>query len=352
MTSTILSTDPPFFSIGPQLPVESNALAELITRAFAADRTFGERRAIIESYIPALILAGTESGRALSLVARASDGRALGHALWYPYRTSVRGRLLDAWCLAPLAVDPDFSRRGIGSALMRASIAELESRGASLAFLLGHDGYYPRFGFKTGMFGQVGVLPYTSDRAKTIEEGPALRAPRPSDESALRDLWRSCFEGVDFALEPERGFMPWMAWASGVAASVLEVGGAVRAYARYRHAPGEYGRASDFLLFLAADAASAELLLAALGRGAGAKVPFLPLHPRSAVAMRLFPDGFDSLIKPFSAAMVRPLRCSSKADNSDVASAVEAYCEGVASGSAAPGIPLFPPIFDSDDRGC
>ena len=37
---------------------------------------------------------------------------------------------------------------GVGSALMRAVIAEAEARGEPLVVLQGHPGYYPRFGFE------------------------------------------------------------------------------------------------------------------------------------------------------------------------------------------------------------
>jgi predicted N-acetyltransferase YhbS len=136
------------FFIGRQDPSESNALAELIIRAFAADKTWGERRTVFEPYIPALLSSGAEAGRALSLVARAPDDRVLGHALWYPYKTRFGGVPIEAWCLAPIAVDPDVAGRGIGGSLMRASIDELKEQGAPMAFLLGHEGYYPRFGFR------------------------------------------------------------------------------------------------------------------------------------------------------------------------------------------------------------
>ncbi len=63
----------------------------------------------------------------------------------------VRGRPhrdgLRAVGLAPMAVRPDVQRRGIGSALVRAGIEECRRRGAGLIVVLGHPGYYPRFGF-------------------------------------------------------------------------------------------------------------------------------------------------------------------------------------------------------------
>lgn len=50
--------------------------------------------------------------------------------------------------IGPLAVRPDWHRRGVGSALMQAAIARLrlDCRGA---VLVGDPGYYRRFGFRS-----------------------------------------------------------------------------------------------------------------------------------------------------------------------------------------------------------
>jgi len=357
------SADP--FLFRPESPRDANAIAELTARAFAADRTWGDRRCIMESYIPSLVRTGSDFGRALSLVAEAKDGPLIGHALWYPYRTRLRGVELDAWCLAPISVEPERWGAGVGSALMRSSIAALEERGASFAFLLGHEGYYPRFGFKTRMFGRTGIVPRPATDRAAAASPPALRAPRPSDVPALRLLFDECFEGVDLALEPEPGFLPWMSWANGVRSATLERGGKAVAYARYRprrasvEAPAGEDRASAFLLFLAADATAAGDLLAALDAApeadaamkAGSKGEgiLIPLHPRSRTAERLFPEGFDPVLEIYDAAMAMPLRGGSEEQRK----AAEEYCRLVAlapeSGGIYPGLPLFPSIFDMDD---
>ena len=50
--------------------------------------------------------------------------------------------------LAPLAVTPERQREGIGSALTRAALAAADARGEPLVLVLGHPGYYVRFGFR------------------------------------------------------------------------------------------------------------------------------------------------------------------------------------------------------------
>jgi putative acetyltransferase len=57
------------------------------------------------------------------------------------------GNRLSAAMLTPLAVRPDRQRLGIGTQLMDYALKELEARGETLFFVLGHPKYYPRAGF-------------------------------------------------------------------------------------------------------------------------------------------------------------------------------------------------------------
>jgi putative acetyltransferase len=50
--------------------------------------------------------------------------------------------------LAPMAVLPSHQSRGIGSALVRRGLAELRTRRCPFVVVVGHPGYYPRFGFE------------------------------------------------------------------------------------------------------------------------------------------------------------------------------------------------------------
>ncbi|MCU7248006.1 GNAT family N-acetyltransferase [Pseudomonas koreensis] len=50
--------------------------------------------------------------------------------------------------LGPVSVAPDRQGQGIGSALMKAALAQLQGQGAAGCVLLGDPGYYARFGFK------------------------------------------------------------------------------------------------------------------------------------------------------------------------------------------------------------
>jgi len=83
----------------------------------------------------------------LSLVA-VSDGRIVGHALFSPVSIESDGSSLAGLGLGPVAVLPDFQRKGVGSLLMAAGIAQLRHEGYAYIVVLGHPDYYPCFGFR------------------------------------------------------------------------------------------------------------------------------------------------------------------------------------------------------------
>lgn len=82
---------------------------------------------------------------AISLVAKHQDG-CIGHIMFSPVSVAgcAPGRAMG---LAPVAVAPAHQRNGVGSALVRAGLEACRSHGAGAVFVLGHPGYYPRFGF-------------------------------------------------------------------------------------------------------------------------------------------------------------------------------------------------------------
>ena len=86
----------------------------------------------------------------LSLVA-VDGGEVIGHVLFTALPVEVDGRAVDALALAPLAVRPDRQGEGIGSRLMEAGLVELKRRGHGAVIVVGHPGYYPRFGFSADL---------------------------------------------------------------------------------------------------------------------------------------------------------------------------------------------------------
>ena len=83
----------------------------------------------------------------LSLVA-VVECAVVGHILFSPVRLEAAdGREWSGMGLAPLAVLPEWQGQGIGSELIGAGLASLRQTQCPFVVVLGHPGYYPRFGF-------------------------------------------------------------------------------------------------------------------------------------------------------------------------------------------------------------
>ncbi|WP_374525972.1 GNAT family N-acetyltransferase [Sphingopyxis sp.] len=82
----------------------------------------------------------------VSLVAE-RDGAIIGHVLFSRMDVEADGARLSAAGLAPVSVVPALQGQGIGDALIRAGLDALRERGCAISFVLGHDAYYPRFGY-------------------------------------------------------------------------------------------------------------------------------------------------------------------------------------------------------------
>jgi putative acetyltransferase len=123
------------------------AILEVHRRAFVHDndvpRLADELHRRPDLYVPEL-----------SFVAVAGD-LVVGHVMntW----STIEGSPVRVLQLSPLGVDPDYQRRGHGSALVRASLAAVRARGEPLLLVEGAPRYYGRFGFVRA--DELGLLP-------------------------------------------------------------------------------------------------------------------------------------------------------------------------------------------------
>ena len=113
-------------------PTDIPAIREVNRRAFGQDQE--------GNIVDAL---RTNRGILLSLVA-VSEDRIVGHILYSP---AVIGAV-EGGALGPMSVLPEFQRRGIGTQLVESGNRKLMAAGCPYIIVLGHPGFYPRFGFE------------------------------------------------------------------------------------------------------------------------------------------------------------------------------------------------------------
>lgn len=92
-------------------------------------------------------------------------------------------RLREVLVLSPMSVHPDAQRRGVGSELVRRSLAALESRPEPVVFLEGDPAFYGRVGFRAGAEGGF-TAPSTRIPPAAFQWVP-LTSYRPSLSGAL-----------------------------------------------------------------------------------------------------------------------------------------------------------------------
>jgi putative acetyltransferase len=116
---------------------------------------------------------------AVELVAVENDD-IVGQILFSVLTTTIDRRTVPALALAPMAVRPDRQRRGIGSALVRAGLALARDRDWRAVIVLGHTGYYPRFGFSAALARPL-EAPFAGDTFMALELAPgALQGKKGS----------------------------------------------------------------------------------------------------------------------------------------------------------------------------
>lgn len=89
----------------------------------------------------------------LSLVAE-TDGKIAGHVLLSEVKVVAGSDVHTVLSVAPLSVLPAYQRKGIGGMLLREAHKRALELGYGAVLLLGHEDYYPRFGYgRASMFG-------------------------------------------------------------------------------------------------------------------------------------------------------------------------------------------------------
>jgi putative acetyltransferase len=92
----------------------------------------------------------------ISLVAVEGE-KVVGHIFFSPAVINHNGKEIKGIGLAPMAVHPEYQNKGIGSLLVEEGIKRLKETSCPFIIVLGHEKYYPRFGFETAS--KYGIKP-------------------------------------------------------------------------------------------------------------------------------------------------------------------------------------------------
>ena len=145
--------------IVPETPDHADAIEKLHERGFGPGRFARSAFRLREG-------AGTLPG--LSFIARVGT-LLVGSVRLSPIRIGTSPAVL----LGPLAVDPAFMKRGIGSALMKAGLEAARAQGHKLVLLVGDEPFYGKFGFRRVPHGRVTLPgPVDPDRVLICELQP------------------------------------------------------------------------------------------------------------------------------------------------------------------------------------
>ena len=301
--------------IRPETPADYAAIADIHIQAF------GNRSA--EASIVSLLRHRESYDAGLSLVAT-KDNRVIGHALFMPYIVHFTATPIQAVNLAPIGIHPDFQKQGVGGALMTAGHRAAQRKGYSIAFLLGHPGYYPRFGYQTKVYGHSTI---TVTREHLIMNVPTVesRSPLPQDVERLHEIWLYDEQTVDFSIQPESNLNAWLSPNPTFAATVYLINGRVVGYTR--------GTQEQPRMFIADSAESTRAIVSHLLKFNDRVI--LPLHPASK-SMHALPIEAPA-IKGWDAGMIHVL--SEQAPVRD-------YLNAIATGQRPVGRMIWPPAFD------
>jgi predicted N-acetyltransferase YhbS len=89
-----------------------------------------------------------ETAKPLISLAAELDEKIVGHILFTRAMLKPEHRDISVRILAPLAVAREMQGDGVGGSLIMEGLKQLTASGVDLVFVLGHPGYYPKYGFR------------------------------------------------------------------------------------------------------------------------------------------------------------------------------------------------------------
>lgn len=155
------------------------AVFEVIRRAFEKEEYSDQR----EQYLVERLRNSSAFIPELSIVAE-TEGKVVGHILMTKIQIKDKDATHPSLALAPVSVLPEFQGKGIGARLIHKAHEVADSLGFSSSVLLGHEKYYPRFGYE-----------------RTDKYNIRLPFPAPPENCMVKSLRAGGLEGVEGMVE-------------------------------------------------------------------------------------------------------------------------------------------------------
>ena len=130
-------------SIRREEPTDYSAVFKLIEVSFQAELLSDHR----EGYLVERLRGSSAFVPELSLVAE-NDSKVIGHILLTKIIIQNHRKTYESLALAPVSVLPQYQRMGVGTKLITEAHERAKSLGFKSVVLLGHQDYYPRFGYE------------------------------------------------------------------------------------------------------------------------------------------------------------------------------------------------------------
>ncbi|MEJ2554067.1 MAG: N-acetyltransferase [Gammaproteobacteria bacterium] len=123
--------------------IATNQDRDAISRVYSSAFPKGKSETVAKLALG--LLSEDTTPRTISLIAE-SDDTVVGHVAFSPVGF-LNYETCQAYILAPLAVQSDHQKRGIGSRLAEYGMQQLSMMGVNVVFVYGDPNYYGRFGF-------------------------------------------------------------------------------------------------------------------------------------------------------------------------------------------------------------
>ncbi len=145
--------------IRPETLGDHNAIRQVNRLAFGRD---DEAR---------LVDALRDAGYARASFVADEGGQLVGHILFSQLPIVTERGIVEALSLAPMAVVTSHQRKGIGSLLVTGGLRACREAGHRIVIVLGHPGFYPRFGFSAELAERL-KAPYSGRSFMALELVP------------------------------------------------------------------------------------------------------------------------------------------------------------------------------------